>query len=70
MSERLALKPTGAMTVVFEVQEFGPIEFRTVDFDIAMEVLRVLVLAGSMDVKSYTARHRKTLERLLPKAEA
>jgi hypothetical protein len=66
MLDRLALRPTGRMTVIVQMEEYGPIEFKIDDVDSVLAVVGILAQAGSMDVNSYTARHRKTLERLLP----
>lgn len=70
MSEKkkkeLALRPTGRMTVIVEMEEWGPIEFKIDDVDMTLLVVGVLAQVPSTVVGSYTARHRKTLERLLP----
>jgi S-adenosylmethionine:tRNA-ribosyltransferase-isomerase (queuine synthetase) len=69
MTDRFKLQPTGRMTVIVEMEEHGPIEFKIEDLDLTLAVVGVLAKAGSMTVDSYTARHRKTLERLLPEKE-
>lgn len=69
MPNRLKLQPTGRMTVIVEMEDYGPIEVKIDDLDTVLSVMGRLIQDGPMDVNSYTARHRKTLERLLPQEE-
>lgn len=66
--DSLALKPTGRMSVIVEMEEWGPIEFKINDVDMTLAVVGVLSQVPSIVVDKYTKRDRKTFERLLPSA--
>lgn len=63
----MILKFTGKMTLLIEVEEYGPIEFRVNDFDTVMEITKTLLkqMNNITIVDSYNKREEKKLRQML-----
>jgi hypothetical protein len=61
------LKFTGKMSILIELEDTGPIQFRVDDMDVALEVARIILdhTDNKMVVDTYNAREENTLKKLL-----
>lgn len=65
---RLRLQPTGRMSVIIEVEGYGPMQIRVDDLDTVLDVIGVLLgpdESGTMTVDSYGKRVEKRLKQVL-----
>lgn len=65
--KEFALKFTGKMSILIELEEHGPIQFRVDDIDIALEVARLILkhTDNKMSVDSYGKREENTFKKML-----
>lgn len=65
-STKLPITFTGKVRVVFELQDYGPMEIRADDMDIALALIKVLVSDDRcvMDVNSYNDEYAERLRAL------
>lgn len=65
--ENLHLKFTGKMTILIEIEDYGPIEWRVDDFAITKKVCKVLLDAtdNTTTVNSYDKRQEKKYRDML-----
>jgi hypothetical protein len=63
----LNLKFTGKMTILIELEGYGPLEFRVNDLDVVKKVADVILDATDnvTSVNSYGKREQKTMQKLL-----
>lgn len=63
----LRLDFTGRMSVVIELQDYGPMEFRVDDLEVVKRVVRVILdaSAGDMDVNEQTKQQSRRLKKVL-----
>jgi len=65
--EEFQLKFTGKMTILIELEGYGPLEFRVNDLDVVQKVTSVIlgVTDNITTVNSYGKREQKTMQKLL-----
>lgn len=65
--EDLQLSFTGKMSILIEVEEYGPLQFRIDDFELTKEIVRIILdrTDNITSVDSYDKREQKTLTKLL-----
>lgn len=65
--EEFKLKFTGKMSIVIELEDYGPMQFRVNDIDVALEVARLILkhTDNKMSVDSYGKREETTLKKML-----
>jgi len=65
--EEFQLKFTGKMTILIELEGYGPLEFRVNDLDVVKKVVDVIlhVTDNITTVNSYGKREQKTMQKLL-----
>ena len=65
--ESLELKFTGKATLLVELENYGPIEWRIDDKDVLLEMLMIMLdnMGHTSTVNSYDKRTEKTFKRLL-----
>ena len=65
--ENLKLNFTGKMTILFEIEDHGPMEWRINDHAITMEICRILLnkIDDTLKVNSYNDTEEKQLRDLL-----
>lgn len=61
------LKFTGKMSILIELEDSGPIQFRVDDMDVALEVARIILdhTDNKMAVDTYNKREENTFKKLL-----
>lgn len=61
------LKFTGKMSILIELEDTGPIQFRVDDIDVALEVARLILkhTDNKMTVDAYNKREETTLKKML-----
>jgi len=66
-SNNLKLDFTGKMSILIELEEYGPMQYRINDFDTVMKIMRVISDASNntTTVDSYNAREQKTFQKIL-----
>jgi hypothetical protein len=65
--KEFALKFTGKMSILIELEDTGPIQFRVDDLDTVLAVTKVILdkTDHTMTVDSYNSREQKTLNKQL-----
>jgi hypothetical protein len=64
--KELKLQFTGKMSILVELEDHGPIQWRINDKDTTMEVVRVLLNMNNItSVDGYDKREQKTFEKIL-----
>lgn len=65
--KELKLDFTGKMTVIAELKNYGPIQWRINDKDAVLSVLQVILdkMGDTTSVDSYSAREGKTLKKMM-----
>jgi hypothetical protein len=65
--KEFALKFTGKMSILIELEDTGPMQFRVDDIDVALEVARLILkhTQHTMTVDSYNKREETTFKKLL-----
>lgn len=65
--EEVNLKFTGKMSILIELEGYGPLEFRVNDLDVVKRVTEVVLNATDnvTSVNSYGKREQKTMQKLL-----
>lgn len=63
----LSLKFTGKMSVLIEVEDYGPLQFRINDMELVKKVAEFImeVTDNKTTVDSYNKREEKTLKKIL-----
>lgn len=66
-SNNLKLDFTGKMSILIELKDYGPMQYRINDFDTVMKIMRVILDASNntTTVDSYNAREQKTFQKIL-----
>ena len=66
-SNNLKLDFTGKMSILIELKDYGPMQYRINDFDTVMKIMRVISDASNntTTVDSYNAREQKTFQKIL-----
>jgi len=66
-SNNLKLDFTGKMSILIELEEYGPMQYRINDFDTVMKIVKVILDASNntTTVDSYNAREQKTFQKIL-----
>jgi hypothetical protein len=61
------LKFTGKMTILIELEEYGPLQYRIDDMDTVMDVTRIILdkTDNTTTVNSYNKRDEHTFKKLL-----
>ena len=65
--EEFRIKFTGKMTIVVEMEQHGPMEFRINDLDAVNKIVSLILDAAdhTMSVNSYNTREQKAMQKLL-----
>jgi hypothetical protein len=63
----LHIKFTGKASILIELEEYGPMQYRINDFDTVMKIVKVILDASNntTTVDSYNAREQKTFQKIL-----
>lgn len=72
LADGIKLKFTGKMSVLIELEGFGPMQWRVNDFDTTMKVVKVILDETdnkSTFVDSYDKKEQKTFEKILGEIE-
>lgn len=66
-SNNLKLDFTGKMSILIELKDYGPMQYRINDFDTVMKIMRVILDASNntTTVDSYGKREQKTFQKIL-----
>jgi len=66
-SNNLKLDFTGKMSILIELKDYGPMQYRINDFDTVMKIMRVILDASNntTTVDSYNAQEQKTFQKIL-----
>lgn len=66
-SNNLKLDFTGKMSILIELKDYGPMQYRINDFDTVMKIMRVILDASNntTTVDSYVKREQKTFQKIL-----
>jgi hypothetical protein len=65
--EEIKLNFTGKATILIELEDFGPIEYRINDMDVVINILELLLaeMGTTTPVNSYDKKTQKKLQKLL-----
>ena len=66
-SNNLKLDFTGKMSILIELKDYGPMQYRINDLDTVMKIMRVILDASNntTTVDSYGKREQKTFQKIL-----
>lgn len=67
MKNQLNLKFTGKMTILIELEEYGPIQYNVNDLLIVSDVMEIILDAADnkTSLDSYNKREQKSMQKLL-----
>jgi hypothetical protein len=65
--EEIKLNFTGKATILIELEDFGPIEYRINDMDVVINIVELLLaeMGTTTPVNSYDKKTQKKLQKLL-----